>query len=283
MSRQMKRLFRFLLILTAFLAFAAPASAQQESGDATANFDNRLSAIEDQMRALNGKIEQLDYSNRKLSEALQRQQDDANARLMRLEATPAEVQPPAAPQPQTVQAPPAASTSTPAPAPTTANGTLGAIKVQDGKVVGGTNNPQAPPLPNAPPDVTLTPQEQYDRAFGFLRQANYDEAEKAFKGFIDKNPQDKLISNAKYWYGKTLYVRSKFDAAAIAFADAFQQDPKGPKAPESLLELAMSLENLNKTPDACATLDSLKSKFPNAALTVRTRADEERQKLKCGR
>jgi len=279
----MNRLFRSFLVLPVLLAIALPAAAQQVSGDATANFETRLSAIEDQMRALNGKIEQLDYSNRHLTEALQRQQDDVNARLTHLEATPAAVQPtvPAVPPPAQLQPAPAASPPA-ATATTTANGTLGAIKMQDGKVVGGVNNPQSTPLPDAPPEATLTPQEQYDRAFGFLRQANYDEAEKAFKAFVDKNPQDKLIANAKYWYGETLYVRGKFDAAAVAFADAYQQDQKGPKAPDSLLKLAMSLENLNKASDACATLDSLKSKFPNAALTVRSRADEERQKLKCG-
>ena len=279
----MNRLFHSFLLLPLLLAIALPAAAQQVSGDATANFETRLSAIEDQMRALNGKIEQLDYSNRHLTEALQRQQDDVNARLTHLEATPAAVQPtvPAVPPPAQLQPAPAASPPA-ATATTTANGTLGAIKMQDGKVVGGVNNPQSTPLPDAPPEATLTPQEQYDRAFGFLRQANYDEAEKAFKAFVDKNPQDKLIANAKYWYGETLYVRGKFDAAAVAFADAYQQDQKGPKAPDSLLKLAMSLENLNKASDACATLDSLKSKFPNAALTVRSRADEERQKLKCG-
>ena len=130
---------------------------------------------------------------------------------------------------------------------TPVNGTLGALKLQDGQVTGAIDNPQSPPLPATPPDYGLTPQEQYDRAFGLLRQANYDAAEKAFKGFIDKNPNDKLLDNAKYWYAETLYVRGAFYDAAVAFADAYQQNPKGTKAPDSLLKLAMSLGNRNKT------------------------------------
>jgi tol-pal system protein YbgF len=153
--------------------------------------------------------------------------------------------------------------------------------MRDGSVTGAINNPQAPPLPEAGPDYALTSQEQYDRAFDLLREANYEDAGTAFQTFIAKNPQDKLIDNAKYWYGETLYVRGKFDASAVAFADAYKQNPKGNKAPDSLLKLAMSLENVDKTQDACATLESLKSNFPNAALNTRQRADQERTKLKC--
>ncbi len=161
------------------------------------------------------------------------------------------------------------------------DGTLGALKMQNGKVTGGTVNPKAPPLPQTPPDYGLTPQEQYDAAFALLRQADYDGAEKSFKAFIDKNPKDKLIDNAKYWYGETLYVRARFDEAAIAFADAWQQNPQGQKAPDSLLKLAMSLAAINKTKDACTSLGELSAKYPNASSSIRQRATEERTKLKC--
>jgi tol-pal system protein YbgF len=166
-------------------------------------------------------------------------------------------------------------------APVDANGTLGAIKMQDGRVTGAVNKPQSTPLPVAPPDYGLTPEEQYERAFNFLRQASYPEAEQAFKSFIDKNPKDKLIDNAKYWYGETLYVRARFDEAAVAFADAYQQNPQGAKAPDSLLKLGMSLGALNKISDACVTLHELKTKYPNAAPTLKSRAEDERAKLKC--
>ena len=153
--------------------------------------------------------------------------------------------------------------------------------MQDGKVTGAVNNPQAPTLPTVPSDYGLTPQEQYERAFTFLRQADYPNAEQAFKSFIDKNPKDKLIDNAKYWYGETLYVRARFDESAVAFADAYQQNPQGTKAPDSLLKLAMSLGALNKNADACVALSELKTKYKDAPATVKSRAEEQRQRLKC--
>jgi TolA-binding protein len=78
-----------------------------------------------------------------------------------------------------------------------------------------------------------------------------------------------------------LYVRGKFDESAVAFADAYQQNPKGTKAPDSLLKLGLSLSALNKIPDACVTLTELKNKYPTAASTIKTRAADERARLKC--
>ncbi len=153
--------------------------------------------------------------------------------------------------------------------------------MQDGRVTGGTVNPQSPALPDTPADYGLTSQEQYDRAFAMLRQADYENAEEAFKTFIDKNPKDKLIDNAKYWYAETLYVRGRFPEAAVAFADAYQQNTQGSKAPDSLLKLAMSLGNNGKTQDACTALAQLKKSYPNATANVRSRAAEERTQLKC--
>ncbi len=256
---------------------SAPAFAQQNGGTGV-NYETRLSTLEDNMRVLNGRVEQAEFAVKKLDQAVQRLQADMDARLTKLETAPPPAVPPPSPQPQT---PPPAANNIASP-DVVVNGSLGAVKTQDGKVTGGVVNPKAPPLPDTPADYGLTPAEQYERAFSLLRQANYDEAEKAFKVFIDKNPKDKLVDNAKYWYGETLYVRGQFDASAAAFADAFQQNPKGTKAADSLLKLAMSLGALNKPEEACTALAELKSKYPSAPVTVRSRADEEQAKLKCG-
>lgn len=262
----MKRFPLFLLI--AALAAAAPAFAQQQGG---ANFETRLSALEDEMRMLNGQIEQLGFSISRLDQNVQRLQSDYDARLAKLETSVG-----------TLTAAAEARAAAPPVAPGNMDGTLGALKTQpDGRVTGAINNPQAPVLPETPPDYGLTAQEQYDRALGLLRQANYEEADKAFKTFIEKFPKDKMIDNAKYWHAETLYVRGQFADAATAFAEAFQQNPHGIKAPDSLLKLAKSLEALNKPADACVALGQLKAGYPNAAVSVKSQASEERAKLKC--
>ncbi len=287
---------RPLLLMALILGTAFVSAVAAQDGDPAysrlsgmgVNFETRLSNVEDQLRALTGKAEQMEYALRRLDNTLQRMQADYDQRLTKLET--------AAVQPMIVQAPTqpprqphyeeAAETHESATEPTdseaSVRGSLGALRVQGDKVTGAVKSPKAPPLPETPPDYGLTAQEQYDRAFSLLRQANYDEAEAAFKIFIDKNPKDKLLDNAKYWYAETFYVRSKFSDAAVAFADAYQQNPKGTKAPDSLLKLGLSLAALDKTQDACTTLNELKKNYPNSPATIRARADQERSRLKCG-
>ncbi len=262
------------------------------SGGVT-GYEVRLSSIENQMRSMNGNLERIEFAVKRLDTAMQRMQGDFDARLTKLETAP----PPAPPQAAVPAPAPAQASIPPSSAPPSAvaaakekekeipavNGTLGSLNVQGEKVTGGTKNPKSPPLPEKPEDYGLTAQEQYDKAFGLLRQAEYEDAGKAFKRFIDKNPNDKLIESARYWYAETFYVKSKFAEAAVAFADAYQQNPRGGKAPDSLLKLAMSMAALDKVADACTALGELKNKYPNAPATIRARTDQERARLKCGK
>ncbi len=279
-------LSRFSALGLVLLLTTAPVWAQDDAptyipqqppaASSSTRTETRITTLEDQLRTLSGRIEQVEFAVRRVDAAMQRLQADDDARLTKLESTVVSLQQQAAAPPP----PPPVVVQPPAPV-IEQNGTLGAIKMQNGKVTGGVNNPQSPPLPNAPADYGLTTEEQYERAFGLLRAANYPDAETAFKTFIEKNPKDKLIDNAKYWYGETLYVRAKFDQSAVAFADAFQTNPRGTKAPDSLLKLGMSLGQINKIPDACVTLGELKSKYPNASASIKARADDERTRLKC--
>jgi tol-pal system protein YbgF len=270
----------FLMACVALLA-TQPVFAQDERTGGGTYAETRLSQQEYEIRALNGRIEQIEYAIHRMESAFQKLQSDVDMRLTKIET--AQTQAASAAAVAAAAQAQAAQQAQPQPQPPVAdmNGSLGALKVQNGKVTGGINKPSSPPLPNVPPGYGLTPQEQYERAFNFLREADYSSAEESFKAFIDKNPQDKLIDNAKYWYGETLYVRGRFDEAAVAFADAFQQNPKGTKAPDSLLKLGISLSALNKVPEACVTFSELKTKYPKAAASIKSRADDERTKLKC--
>lgn len=262
----MPRHFRTLLLVSALALAAGPALAQQ---GANANFETRLSTLEDELRAINGQVEQLGFAIRRLDQNVQRMQTDYDQRVAKLETAVA-----------TLNNEAAARAVQPAPNPAAPDGSLGAIKQRDGRVTGAISAPVAPALPESS-ETVMSPQEEYDHAFALLRQANYDDAEKAFKDFIENNPKDKLLDNAKYWYAETLYVRGRFADAASGFADAYQQNVQGNKAPDSLLKMAMSLSALNKTADACVALAQLKAKYPNASSTVKTRAAEQINKLKC--
>jgi len=126
-----------------------------------------------------------------------------------------------------------------------------------------------------------SPTEQYNRAFGLLKQANYPAAEEAFKAFVEQHPRDSMAGAAQYWLGETYYTRGKYIEAAAAFAEGYKRYPKSPKAPEELLKLGMALSRANQKQNACVALGQLDHDFPNPAATVKERANAEKKRLGC--
>jgi tol-pal system protein YbgF len=126
-----------------------------------------------------------------------------------------------------------------------------------------------------------SPTEQYNRAFGLLKQANYPAAEEAFKAFLEQHPRDSMAGTAQYWLGETYYTRGKYIEAAAAFAEGYKRYPKSPKAAEELLKLGMSLSRANQKQNACVALGQLDHDFPNPGATVKERANAEKKRLGC--
>ncbi len=127
----------------------------------------------------------------------------------------------------------------------------------------------------------VTPKDKYTQAFGLLRQAKYDDAASALETFLQEHPEDVLAANARYWLGETFYVRSQFVRAAEVFFEGYKTSPDGPKAPDTLLKLGMSLGNLGKNAEACAAFAKLASDFPNASANVRNTMERERLRNSC--
>jgi len=258
---------------------------------AGANYEVRLSAFEQELRNLTGMIEQLGYQQNQLSQRLDRMQADYEYRLSTLEGgAPVGAAPAVAPS-SGGGTTSGSSSSGSAGTPQGDVKTLGTI-AQDQLAVspqGTTGSYGAPqPLGATAPTTTQTaglpggtPKEQYDYAFGLLRKADYAGAETALTQFIQVNPGDPLVANAKYWLGETYYVRGNYQAAASAFGVAYQDHPEGPKAVDSLLKLGLSLSLMGQGGDACAVFSELERRFPTAPANVLQRSVQERGRLGC--
>jgi len=124
-------------------------------------------------------------------------------------------------------------------------------------------------------------QERYRFAFDLTRQARYDEAELAFRAFIDAHGDDTLADNARYWLAETYYVRKRYAEAAQAFFTAYQKAPGGAKAADSLLKLGMTMAALEKTKEACATFGKLRKEFTPLKANVEQTLGREVKRLGC--
>jgi tol-pal system protein YbgF len=123
--------------------------------------------------------------------------------------------------------------------------------------------------------------EQYNTAFGLLKQADYPAAEEALKSFIGQHPEDPLAGSAQYWLGETYYARGKYAEAATAFAEGYKRYPKGVKAADELLKLGMSLARANQKQSACVALAQLDRDFPNPGNAIKERSTAEKKRLGC--
>ncbi len=272
----------------------APAGGSDLSNAAVSRFETRLSQLEDTLRDLTGKIEEISYANEQTRRQLDKMTGDMELRFQDLEkGRPG--QPPAQAQGQAPVAPPPSQSAGNPNLPPTTSGNLGTMpqgQLQANPPPAGAAPPAAPPRPGQPPQQAARPpaasilpdgsaEDQYKFAFNILLQNDYDQAERAFRAYIDKHPNDPRTENARYWLAETYYVRDKFEPASTAFAEAYQKAPTGQKAPDNLLKLGMSLAKLNKPREACATFDRLGQQFPNAPGTVKSRATAEKNRLNC--
>jgi tol-pal system protein YbgF len=123
--------------------------------------------------------------------------------------------------------------------------------------------------------------EQYNSAFGLLKQADYLAAEEALKSFIGQHPDDPLAGSAQYWLGETYYTRGRYAEAASAFAEGYKRYPKGAKAADDLLKLGMSLARDNRKHDSCLAFVQLDHDFPNPGSAIKERSAAEKKRLGC--
>ncbi len=266
-------------------------SGATNAGPAMARLDIRLTALDEELRAATGKMEELIYQLGQINGRLDKLVGDVDYRLSVLEKarTGAPGAPVSGPPPMVaVPRAPAVEVGAPGargPGFATPPGILGTITENDLKAITPPSEGQPGPAQPAATETAVlpggTPKERYTYAFGLLRQAKYDEAEAALRAFIKAHGDEPLASNARFWLGDTYYVRGQFQEAAKTFLQGYKADPKGAKAPDDLLKLGMSLARLEKPKDACVTFAKLKKDFPDAPDRIKKAAARESQRSGC--
>jgi tol-pal system protein YbgF len=138
------------------------------------------------------------------------------------------------------------------------------------------SNTQLATLPPA-----QTAQDEYDMAYGYVLHKDYSLAEQAFRDFLKKYPQERLVSDATYWLGESQFQQQRYRDAAENFLNVSTKFDKSGKAPDSLLRLGQSLAALNQKEAACATLAEVGRKFPKASASVKRGVTQEQKRVHC--
>ena len=244
---------------------------------ATARLEVRMSQLEQDLRTVTGRMEDIAFQLRKLDDRLDKLAADMEYRLSQAKSSDTGT---------------SAGGSDAAAVAAGGGAVSGTPRV--GPAVDGEMNPAAAQMGNSPAPASQTggqqtaslppktPREQYARAFSQLERRQYEESAAGFSEFLKANPNDPLADNARYWLAETYYARGEYGRSAELFLDAYEKSKTGPKAPDTLLKLGLSLAGLDKNKEACASFRELSRAFPNAPDAIRERAAQEGKRLSCG-
>jgi tol-pal system protein YbgF len=292
------------------LAAPVPGFAQMSESDMVV----KLEQIESDMRRLTGAVEELQYRNQQLEQALRALQGGGPVGAAGPAARPGPAAAPAAPAPppgrrsdvfdpaQSPNAPgaprvlgsPAAAaggpiSEPPAPIPGVADNQPGApldlgTMPANAEAGGGTVPPRNPNAPGAqlatlPP--SQTPRDEFDLAYGYVLRKDFPLAQQAFQDFLKRYPSDPMASEAQFWLGESLFQSKNYQSAAEAFVTMTKKFPSSAKQPDTLLRLGQSLAALQQRDLACVTLAEVGKKFPRAAQNVKAAVEREQKRVHC--
>jgi TolA-binding protein len=236
----------------------APRSAPAISGgsnEITAQLLARVDALEDQVRALRGRIDEVANQQQVQGADLTKQIGDLGFRVQALEGGRGGGAGPAMAPPMS---PPSSSLS-PVPLASAAPGGPGATQVT----------------------MRRTPELAIQEGNAALARRDYPTAEASARDVLSNNRTSPRAYDAQYLLAESLAGKRDYSQAAIAYDDAFRRAPTGVHSQDSLLGLADSLTAINEKKAACDTLTQLRAQFPTPRPDLAAPIASARQRAGC--
>ena len=227
-----------MFILLFFILFSSVSSVAYAEDGNLPEMEIRISDLEEQLRDMYGKVEELEYKYRELEKKSQIASNGSNKIIDDNPYDPYN-------KPKTL------APSTP----------MAMVPIKN------------TPIKNEKIADISTPEKHYQVAFDYLSKRDFTKARNMFQGFLNKYPNDNLTGNAYYWIGETYYVERDYSNATKMFKAGYEQMPNGLKASDNLLKLALSLENLGQPKKACVIYGKLMSDNPPSFIASRVRKE----------
>lgn len=237
---------------------AANSGAASENSSLTdrrlvADLSAKIGGIERQMRQLTGRLEEFEFKQRQLEQALEVLRKDLSLQQQDLLAA-------------------------------TANNSQVAQPVVDAPSDAATQ--PATPVAQEPEASTVELPEgdaasQYKYAFAFIQKNDLDSGRIAMEQFIEKNAGDSRIGNAKFWLGRIHLQQGLNGQAAQRLFSLIEEHPNHPKRADALVDLADVLVKLDSGSDACNALAEFRRVGEGVADRLKRRAAQIGEAARC--
>jgi tol-pal system protein YbgF len=154
-------------------------------------------------------------------------------------------------------------------------------------IAGIGNQPGAPQAQPRQPETSIaatgtdSARADFDNAYTYIQQRQFEQAEMGFRSFLQSHPRSKLAPDATYWLGESYLQRARYREAAEQFLKITTSYGGSPKGPDSMLKLGVSLRGLGANDQACATFAEVGRKYPSARPALLADVHREQQRAKC--
>jgi TolA-binding protein len=246
------------------------------ANDMVAQLLSRVDTLDEQMRDLRGRIDELQNQTQQQNADLSKQLADLRFQTQNggsggatppgeAGAGPSEAPPPAGP----MSSPPPGDLGTlPAPSPQ---------GYQPNRPMPLTAQPPRPPSP----PMRRTPEVAMHDGYAALAQRDYPVAEGAARNVLSNYRTSPRAYDAQFLLAQALAGEHQYSQAAIAYDDSYNRNRKGMHAAPALIGLASSLASINEKRAACETLVKLHAEFPQSAAELRSQIASVRQRAGC--
>lgn len=114
--------------------------------------------------------------------------------------------------------------------------------------------------------VTIARDEQaaYDAALVLFRASDFPAAVRSLETFLARYPQSVYVPSAHYWIGNAYYAQKDYKSAIAAQQLVIDRFADTPRAPEALLNIAASQEEMKQRAAARNTLQKLMKEYPDS-------------------
>jgi TolA-binding protein len=247
------------------LVLAAPLAAGPAAAQTAADLLMRLDSIEAELRRLTARLEETEFQARREAAEADARIRDLEFRIIELEGgdptaalrgdAPASAEPGPGPSPPPAPVPPAESGAGPAPGPQQ----LGTLR---GEVDPGERA-------------------AFEAALGDVEALGPTDGARSVEAFVSRYPRSRYAPEARLALGEAFAAENRQQEAARQFLTGFRAYETSGAAPELLLRLGETLERLGRGAEGCAAFAEFAIRFPDAAPSLRARADSAARRARC--